>query len=143
LPLLHMAQNEFGGWLSVPSMDYVASLLSLEPIEVYEVATFYSMFNMKPVGHCLIEFCRTGPCMVRGVEEVIDYTEQKLGIKTGQTTPDGKFTLKAVECLGSCGSAPMAQIGKFYYENLTPEKIDKIIEVFGDPSSDTFIKYDI
>lgn len=138
LPVLHLAQNEFGGWLSVPVMDYVASLLDIKPIEVYEVATFYTMYNMKPVGKCLIEFCQTGPCMTRGVEEVIDYTEKKLGIKVGETTKDGKFTLKAVECLGACGYAPMVQIGKHYYENLTPEKIDKIIEVFGKPDADTF-----
>lgn len=143
LPLLHLAQRQFGGWLSAPVMDYVASLLNIEPIEAYEVASFYTMFNLQPVGHCMIEFCRTGPCMVRGVEELIEYTEKKLGIKDGQTTPDGKFTIKTTECLGACGYAPMAQIGKFYYEHLTPEKIDKIIEVFGDPSSDTFIKYDI
>ncbi|WMJ74432.1 NAD(P)H-dependent oxidoreductase subunit E [Cytophagaceae bacterium ABcell3] len=143
LPVLHIAQREFGGWLSPQVMDYVASLLSIQPIEVYEVATFYTMFNLEPIGHCMIEFCRTGPCMTRGVEEVIDYAEQKLGIKEGETTPDGKFTIKCVECLGSCGSAPMAQIGKFYYENLTPEKIDKIVEIFSDPESDTFKKYDI
>src|SRR6186713_1232889 len=95
IPVLHLAQLEFGGWLSVPVMDYVASLLSIEPIEVYEVASFYTMYNLKPVGHCMIEFCRTGPCMVRGVEELMDYTEKKLGIKIGQTTADGKFTLKA------------------------------------------------
>lgn len=143
LPLLHLAQKEFGGWLSVPAMDYVASLLNIKPIEVYEVATFYSMYNMKPVGKCMIEFCQTGPCLTRGVEEVIDYTEKKLGIKVGETTADGKFTLKAVECLGACGYAPMAQIGEYYYENLTPEKIDKIIEVFGKPDVDTDKKYEI
>ena len=143
LPVLHIAQREFGGWLSAPVMDYVASILDIKPIEVYEVATFYTMYNLKPVGHCMIEFCHTGPCMVKDVESVIDYTEKKLGIKAGETTPDGKFTIKTVECLGACGYAPMAQIGMHYYENLTEEKIDKIIETFGDPSSDTFKKYDI
>jgi NADH-quinone oxidoreductase subunit E len=143
LPLLHMAQKEAGGWLSVPAMDYVASILNIKPIEVYEVATFYSMYNMKPVGHCLIEFCQTGPCLTRGVEEVIDYTEKKLGIKVGETTPDGKFSIKAVECLGACGYAPMAQIGKYYYENLNEQKIDKIVDTFSNPDSDTDIKYDI
>jgi NADH-quinone oxidoreductase subunit E len=143
LPILHLAQREFDGWLSVPVMDYVASLLNIKPIEVYEVATFYSMYNMKPVGKCMIEFCQTGPCLTRGVEEVIDYAEKKLGIKVGETTSDGKFTLKAVECLGACGYAPMAQIGKYYYENLTKEKIDKIIEVFGKPGIDTDNKYEI
>ena len=143
LPLLHIAQREFGGWLSVPVMDYVASLLDIKPIEVYEVASFYTMFNLKPVGHCMIEFCRTGPCMAVGSHQLIDYTLNKLGIKEGETTPDGKFTVKGVECLGSCGTAPMAQIGKYYYEHLTEEKINKIIEIFGDPSSDTYTKYDI
>jgi NADH-quinone oxidoreductase subunit E len=143
LPILHVAQREFGGWLSVPVMDYVASILDIKPIEVYEVATFYTMYNMKPVGHCMIEFCHTGPCMVRNVEAIIEYTERKLGIKAGETTPDGKFTIKTVECLGSCGSAPMAQIGQYYYENLTEEKIDKIVETFSDPSSDPFKKYNI
>ncbi|MFN6946010.1 MAG: NADH-quinone oxidoreductase subunit NuoE [Cytophagaceae bacterium] len=143
IPILHIAQREFGGWLSAPVMDYVASLLDIQPIEVYEVASFYTMFNLKPIGHCMIEFCRTGPCMALGVEELIDYTENKLGIKDGETTPDGKFTIKTVECLGACGYAPMAQIGKFYYEKLTPEKIDKIIETFGDPESDVFKQYDI
>jgi NADH-quinone oxidoreductase subunit E len=143
LPLLHMAQHEFGGWLSVPVMDYVASILRIQPIEVYEVATFYSMYNLKPVGHCMIEFCQTGPCLLRGVEDVIDYTENKLGIKVGQTTPDNKFTLKAVECLGSCGTAPMAQIGEYYYENLTPEKIDKIVDIFSKPESNPDLKYEI
>lgn len=143
LPVLHLAQREFGGWLSAPVMDYVASLLSIKPIEVYEVASFYTMFNLKPVGHCMIEFCRTGPCMLRGVEQIIDYTEKRLGIKVNQTTADKKFTLKAVECLGSCGTAPMAQIGKYYYENLTEEKIDKIIREFGKDDFDPEKKYDI
>lgn len=143
IPVLHMAQNELGGWLSVPTMDYVASLLDITPIEVYEVASFYTMFNLKPVGKCMFEFCQTGPCCLRGVEDLIAYTEKKLGIKTNETTADGKFTIKAVECLGSCGSAPMAQIGTYYYENLTIDKIDKIIEVFGQPDFDPFKKYDI
>jgi NADH-quinone oxidoreductase subunit E len=143
LPILHLAQNEFGGWLDVPVMDYVASILKLEPIEVYEVATFYTMYNLKKVGKCMIEFCHTGPCLLKGVEPLIEYTEKKLGIKLGETTPDGKFTIKAVECLGACGYAPMAQIGKYYYEFLTKEKIDKIIEEFGRPDFDPFKKYDI
>jgi NADH-quinone oxidoreductase subunit E len=143
LPLLHLAQREFDGWLSAPVMDYVAGILKIKPIEVYEVATFYSMFNLKPVGNCMIEFCQTGPCLLRGVEDMIDYTEQKLGIKLNENTPDGKFTIKAVECLGSCGSAPMAQIGKHYYENLTKEKIDKIIETFGKNDFNPDLKYDI
>src|SRR4249920_88267 len=89
LPVLHIAQEEFGGWLDVPVMDYVASLLNIEPIEVYEVATFYSMYNMKPVGRHLFEVCQTGPCMVNGSDDIIDYIKQKLGIKVGETTADG------------------------------------------------------
>ena len=143
LPVLHLAQHEFGGWLSVPVMDYVASLLKIEPIEVYEVASFYTMYNLKPVGHCMIEFCQTGPCCLKGVGDLIDYTEKKLGISLGETTPDGKYTIKAVECLGACGYAPMAQIGEYYYENLTKEKIDRIIETFGAPNSNPDNKYEI
>jgi NADH-quinone oxidoreductase subunit E len=128
LPLLHLAQSEFDGWLSVPVMDYVASLLNIKPIEVYEVATFYSMYNQQPVGKCLIEVCRTGPCWLRGADDVVAQIETKLGIKDGETTADGKFTLKTVECLGSCGTAPMLQCGAEFYENLTPEKVDLLIE---------------
>jgi NADH-quinone oxidoreductase subunit E len=128
LPVLHLAQEEFGGWLSVEAMDYVASLLKLEPIEVYEVATFYSMYNLKPVGKYVFEVCQTGPCMLRGSDDIISYIQQKLGIKIGETTPDGLFTLKTVECLGACGYAPMMQLGKFYREHLTKEKVDAIIE---------------
>jgi len=128
LPVLHLAQEEFGGWLDVPVMDYVASLLAITPIEVYEVATFYSMYNMKPVGKFLFEVCQTGPCMLRGSDDIINYIKTKLGISVGETTPDGLFTLKTVECLGACGYAPMMQLGKHFRENLTPEKVDAIIE---------------
>lgn len=128
LPVLHLAQSEFEGWLSPEVMDYVASLLSIKPIEVYEVATFYSMYNLKPVGHCLLEVCQTGPCWLRGSDDIVAYLEKKLGIKNGETTPDGKFTLKTVECLGSCGTAPMLQCGADYYEDLTPEKVDAMLE---------------
>jgi NADH-quinone oxidoreductase subunit E len=143
LPILHLAQKEFGGWLSVPAMDYVASILKLEKIEVYEVATFYTMYNQRPVGKCMIEFCQTGPCLLKDTEPLIAYTEKKLGIKVGETTPDSKFTLKAVECLGACGYAPMAQIGQYYYQNLTEAKIDKIIAEFGKPDFDPEKKYEI
>jgi NADH-quinone oxidoreductase subunit E len=128
LPVLHIAQEEFGGWLDVPVMDYVASLLNILPIEVYEVATFYSMYNLRPVGRYVFEVCQTGPCMVNGSDEIIEYIKQKLGIKVGETTADGLFTLKTVECLGACGYAPMMQLGKNYREHLTPEKINMIIE---------------
>jgi NADH-quinone oxidoreductase subunit E len=128
LPVLHMAQDEFGGWLSTETMDYVASLLQLEPIEVYEVATFYSMYNLKPVGRYMFEVCQTGPCMLNGSDDIIKYIYEKLGIKPGETTADGMFTLKTVECLGACGYAPMMQLGKNYREHLTKQKVDAIID---------------
>ncbi|RYY58488.1 MAG: NAD(P)H-dependent oxidoreductase subunit E [Chitinophagaceae bacterium] len=128
IPVLHLAQEEFGGWLDVPVMDYVAELLSITPIEVYEVATFYSMFNLKPVGKYMFEVCQTGPCMINGCDDIIEYIGEKLDIKPGQTTADGMFTLKTVECLGACGYAPMMQLGKFYKEHLTKEKVDALIE---------------
>ncbi len=127
IPVLHLAQEEFGGWLSTDTMDYVASVLNLKPIEVYEVATFYSMFNLKPVGKYMFEVCQTGPCMLNGSDDIVKYIYEKLGIKPGETTPDGMFTLKTVECLGACGYAPMMQQGKYYKEHLTKEKIDAII----------------
>jgi len=128
LPLLHLAQSEFDGWLSPEVMDYVASLLNIKPIEVYEVASFYTMYNLQPVGKCLIEVCRTGPCWLRGSDDIVEHIEKKLGIKDGETTADGMFTLKTVECLGSCGTAPMLQCGADYYENLTNEKVDTMLE---------------
>jgi NADH-quinone oxidoreductase subunit E len=127
LPVLHVAQDTFGGWLDAPVMDYVAGLLQLEPIEVYEVATFYSMFNTKPVGKYLLEVCQTGPCMLNGSDEIITYIREKLGINVGETTSDGLFTLRPTECLGACGYAPMMQLGKTFREHLTKEKIDQII----------------
>lgn len=127
LPVLHLAQDSFGGWLSTETMDYVAELLNITPIEVYEVATFYSMYNLKPVGKYLFEVCQTGPCMLRGSDDIVAYISEKLGIKPGETTADGLFTLKTVECLGACGYAPMMQLGKHYRENLTKEKVDAII----------------
>lgn len=130
LPLLHLAQAESEGWLSVPVMDRVAEILSIQPIEVYEVASFYSMYQLKPVGKCLIEVCRTSSCWLRGAYDIVHHIEQKLGIKDGETTPDKKFTLRTVECLGSCGTAPMLQIGETFYENLTLEKVDEIIEEY-------------
>ena len=128
LPVLHLAQEEFGGWLDVPVMDYVAGLLHIEPIEVYEVASFYSMYNLKPVGRYMFEVCQTGPCMVNGSDEIISYIKEKLGIGVGETTADRMFTLKTVECLGACGYAPLMQLGKSYREHLTKEKVDAIIE---------------
>ena len=128
LPVLHLAQDTFGGWLSTETMDYVAALLQISSIEVYEVATFYSMYNLKPVGKFMFEVCQTGPCMLRGSDDIIQYIGDKLGIKPGETTADGLFTLKTVECLGACGYAPMMQLGKHYREHLTKEKVDAIVE---------------
>jgi len=128
LPVLHLAQEEFGGWLSPETMDYVATLLRLEPIEVYEVATFYSMYNLKPVGRYMFEVCQTGPCMLNGSDQIIEHIKSRLNIGIGETTADGLFGLKVVECLGACGYAPMMQLGKSFREHLTKEKVDAIIE---------------
>jgi NADH-quinone oxidoreductase subunit E len=127
MPLLHLAQEQWG-WLSAETMDYVAGLLKIEPIEVYEVATFYTMYNLKPVGKHVFEVCHTGPCMLRGSDDIIAHIKTRLGISVGETTPDGLFTLKTAECLGACGYAPMMQMGKFYREHLTREKVDQIID---------------
>lgn len=128
LPVLHIAQEELGGYLSVDVMDYVATLLDLQSIEVYEVATFYSMFYLEKVGKYVLEICQTGPCAICGGEEIIEYLKKKLDINIGETTPDGMFTLRTVECLGACGNAPVMQINTEFYEFLTPGKIDKILD---------------
>ncbi|MEI6021102.1 MAG: NADH-quinone oxidoreductase subunit NuoE [Bacteroidota bacterium] len=130
LPVLHIAQAEFGGWLSAETMDYVASVLNIKPIEVFEVASFYSMYNLKPVGKCVLEVCQTSSCWLNGAEDILKYIEKKLGIKVGETTKDGLFTLKTAECLGSCGTSPMLQCGASYHENLTFEKVDKILDEY-------------
>lgn len=129
LSVLHIAQAHFGH-LSEPVMDYVARLLHILPIEVYEVATFYSMYDTVPVGKVKLEVCRTGPCMIEGVEKIVSYIENKLGIKDGETTADGMFTLKTVECLGACGYAPMMQAGEKFHEHLTEAKVDELIEQY-------------
>jgi NADH-quinone oxidoreductase subunit E len=128
IPVLHIAQEENGGWLSTAVMDSVAEILEITPIEVYEVATFYSQFNLKPVGKYVLEVCRTGPCCLLGAERIINYLEKKLEVKDGETTADGLFTLKTVECLGACGYGPVIQVGPKYYENLDTKKVDEILE---------------
>lgn len=129
--ILHIAEEEFGGWLSPETMDYVASLLNIQPIEVYEVATFYTMFNLEPTGKFVFEVCRTGPCMLVGSDDIIEHIKNRLGIsKVGETSSDGMFTLKTAECLGACGYGPMLQCGKQYHEHLTPEKVDALIEEY-------------
>lgn len=125
---LHIAQEENNGWLSVPAMDHVADTLGITPIEVYEVASFYSMYNLEPVGKYVLEFCQTGPCAIEGAERIIEYTKFKLGIGKNQTTEDGLFTIKQVECLGACGYAPMMQVGEFFHEHLDEAKMDQFIE---------------
>jgi NADH-quinone oxidoreductase subunit E len=128
IPILHIAQAENDGWLSVNAMDAVAHLMGLRHIEVYEVASFYSMFNLHPVGTYVLDVCRTTPCMLRGSDELIAHLENRLGIHVGETTADGMFTLKGVECLGSCGTAPMLQCGAEFHEDLTAEKVDRLID---------------
>lgn len=128
LPVLHIAQEELGGYLSVDIMDYVASLLGIQPIEVYEVATFYSMFYLDKMGKYVIEVCRTGPCAISGGEQILAHIQDVLEIKPGETTSDGIFSLKEVECLGSCGTGPVMQVNTEFYEKLTPGKVDKILE---------------
>ena len=127
LPVLHLAQKQNEGWLSIPVMEYVAQLLKITAIEVFEVATFYSMYNLKPVGKYVLEVCRTGPCCLNGAEKAIEYIEKKIGCKAGETSPDKMFTLKTVECLGACGYAPMLQLGDSFMEFLTEEKIDTLL----------------
>ena len=128
LPILHLVQAEYG-WLSAPAMDKVADYLHIQDIEVYEVATFYSMYFMKPQGKYMLEVCRTGPCCLVGAEKIIDYIEEKLGVKEGDVTPDGLFSWRGVECLAACGYGPVLQIGPDYtfYENLTPVSVDNLI----------------
>lgn len=127
LPVLHVAQAEFGGWLSPETMDYVAEILKVKPIEVFEVASFYTMYNLKPMGKCILEVCQTSSCWLNGAEDIVKYIEKKLNIKVGETTSDGMFSLKVAECLGSCGTAPMLQCGASFHENLTYEKVDKLL----------------
>lgn len=128
IPVLHLAQQENNGWLNTSTMDYVADILNIKPIEVYEVASFYTQFNLKPTGKYLLEVCRTGPCCMVGGEKIISHLEKKLGIKDGETTADGVFTIKTVECLGACGYGPVIQVGDRYYENLTTQKTDELLE---------------
>jgi NADH-quinone oxidoreductase subunit E len=128
LTILHELQNDNDDWLSIEAMDKVAELLNIKPIEVYEVVSFYTMYNQQPVAKYMFEFCHTGCCMTRGVEDLMEYTCKKLGVEQGEITPDGLFSVKGVECLGACGYAPMLQLGDYYHEFPTPEKMDKLID---------------
>ncbi len=125
---LQIVQDANQGWLTTELMDAVADYLSMEPISVYEVATFYSMYELKPVGRHKVSVCTNISCMLCGSDDVVAHLQKRLGIGLGRTTDDGRITLKEVECLGACGGAPMMQVGKSYYENLTPEKIDSILD---------------
>ena len=128
LPVLHEVQDAHDNWLSVALQDKVAEILQIKPIEVYEVVSFYTMYNRRPVGKYMFEFCQTSPCCLNGVENLMDYTCEKLGVGVGEPTADGLFEVRGVECLGACGYAPMMQLGDFYQEHLTPEKIDQLID---------------
>src|SRR5512132_3039287 len=126
LPVLYLAQREFGH-LGPEAIEYVAKLMDQAPARVQGVVSFYTMFNMKRIGRHHIQVCRTLPCALRGAEEVTEFLRKKLGIECGQTTADGRFTLSEVECLASCGTAPMMQVNDDYYENLTDEKVTEIL----------------
>ena len=127
LPVLYLAQREFG-YLSTEAIEYVAKIMELPAARVYGVVTFYTMLNMKPIGRHHIQVCRTLPCALVGAERIAASIKKKLGIGTGETTADGRFTLSEVECLASSGSGPMMQVNDDYYEDLTEEKVDKILE---------------
>uniref|UniRef100_A0A2I3N7S2 NADH dehydrogenase [ubiquinone] flavoprotein 2, mitochondrial n=1 Tax=Papio anubis TaxID=9555 RepID=A0A2I3N7S2_PAPAN len=127
LPVLDLAQRQ-NGWLPISAMNKVAEVLQVPPMRVYEVATFYTMYNRKPVGKYHIQVCTTTPCMLRNSDSILEAIQKKLGIKVGETTPDKLFTLIEVECLGACVNAPMVQINDNYYEDLTPKDIEEIID---------------
>ena len=128
LPLLDLAQRQEGNWLPTAAMDHVADLLKMPRIRVYEVASFYTMFNRAPVGKNLVQVCTTTPCWLRGSEAVMDTCRHKMGIEIGETTPDGQFTLLEVECLGACVNAPMVQVNDDYYEDLDATRTAQLID---------------
>ncbi|WP_316813445.1 NAD(P)H-dependent oxidoreductase subunit E [Pedobacter heparinus] len=129
LPILHEVQAEYG-WLSAAAMDKVAAYLDIQDIEVYEVASFYSMYFLKPQGRYVLEVCRTGPCCLVGAEKLMGHIESKLGVKENEVTADGLFSWRGVECLAACGYGPVLQIGPEYtfYENLNEQKVDELID---------------
>jgi NADH-quinone oxidoreductase E subunit len=132
LPLLDLAQRQHGGWLPRAAMDRVAELLGMAPIRVYEVATFYTMLNLRPVGRYLLQACTTTPCWLRGSDEVVSACEEKLGITVDGTTPDGLFTLVEVECLGACVNAPILQVNDDFYEDLDRPATEALLEALHD-----------
>ena len=127
LPALHLAQKEFG-YVSDEAIVYIAGLVGTSSSEIEGVATFYTMYNRKPVGKYHVQICRNISCSLLGAEHLIEHVSKKLGVRPGETTPDGKFTLAKVECLGSCGTAPVMQVNDEYHENLTVESIDRILD---------------
>jgi NADH-quinone oxidoreductase subunit E len=127
LPALHLVQREHDGWLSDEVMAQVAEVMELPPAEVRSVASFYTMFNRRPVGKYLVQVCTNISCSLLGAQHIVEHLKRRLGIKVGETTSDGLFTLLEVECLGSCGTAPMMQVNDTYYENLTVEQVDEIL----------------
>jgi NADH-quinone oxidoreductase E subunit len=133
LPLLMLAQKQSGNWLPKPAMDVVAAMLGMAPVRVYEVASFYTMYNLEPVGKNVVNVCTTTPCWLRGSEDIVKTCEKHLGVECGETTADGLFTLREVECLGACVNAPMAQVvnaqGEYFYEDLTPENVTRVLDV--------------
>ena len=128
LPLLDLAQRQMGGWVPRAAMDYIAGLLDMAPIRVYEVATFYTMLNLRPVGRYLLQACTTTPCWLRGSDAVVAACEKKLGIAMGGTTADGMFTLVEVECLGACVNAPILQVNDDFYEDLDGPATEALID---------------
>ncbi len=128
LPALHLAQREHDGWLSDEVLAEVAQVMGLPPAEVRSVASFYTMFNRRPVGKHLVQVCTNLSCSLLGADHIVEHLKRKLGIEAGETTPDGLFTLLEVECLGSCGTAPMMQVNDTYYEGLTVERVDEILD---------------
>lgn len=130
LPLLDLAQRQSGGWLPRAAMDYVARLLGMPPIRVYEVGTFYTMLNLRPLGRWLLQACTTTPCWLRGSDEIVAACTKKLGIGVGETTADGRFTLVEVECLGACVNAPILQVNDDFYEDLDGPATEALLDAF-------------
>eukprot|EP01116_Phalansterium_solitarium_P015686 TRINITY_DN3488_c2_g3_i1.p1 TRINITY_DN3488_c2_g3~~TRINITY_DN3488_c2_g3_i1.p1 ORF type:complete len:279 (+),score=47.96 TRINITY_DN3488_c2_g3_i1:48-839(+) len=130
IPLLDLAQRQNGGWLPLSAMQKVAKILSMPPIQVYEVASFYTMFNRTPIGRHHVQVCTTTPCMLRGAYDIVAACQTHLGISVGETTSDGQFTLGEVECAGCCINAPMMSVGDDYYEDLTPADVPRLLDAF-------------
>ncbi len=134
MPLLALAQKQNNNWLPKIAMDYIAQMLGMQPVRVYEVASFYTMYNLAPVGEHFVQVCTTTPCWLRGSDAIVSACEKKLGVKIGQDTADGKFSLREVECLGACVNAPMVQITSHsgaddFFEDLTPESMSEILDI--------------